>query len=105
MVALCLQHHKEADSGVFTPEQLRAFKTTAVRDRPIGRFNWKREQLVLRAGGGLYIGCRVFLEMAGRQMIWLTTDDDGNQMLNMDAWGADGKLAFAMLRQLLDGAG
>jgi hypothetical protein len=29
-------------------------------------------------------------------MIWLTADGDGNQMLNMDVWGADGKLAFAM---------
>lgn len=37
MVALCLQHHKEADSSAFTPEQLHAFKTTAVRDPPIGR--------------------------------------------------------------------
>ena len=96
MVALCLQHHKEADAGAFTREQLRALKTTAARDRPIGRFNWKREQLILRAGGGLFIGCRVFLEMAGHQMIWLTTDGDGNQLLNMDVWGADGKLAFAM---------
>jgi hypothetical protein len=96
MVALCLQHHKEADAGAFTPEQLRAFKTIAARDRPIGRFNWKREQLILRAGGGVYVGCAVFLEMAGHQMIWLTAAGDGNQMLNMNVWGADGKLAFAM---------
>jgi hypothetical protein len=34
--------------------------------------------------------------MAGHQMIWLTADGDGNQMLNMDVWGSDGKLAFAM---------
>lgn len=72
-------------AGAFTPEQLRAFKTTAARDRPIGLFNWKREQLILRAGGGLYDGCGVFLEMAGHQMIWLTADGDGDQMLNMDA--------------------
>jgi len=96
MVALCLQHHKEADAGAFAPDQLRAFKTTVTRDRPVGRFNWKREQLILRAGGGLYVGCTVFLEMAGHQMIWLTADDDGNQMLNMDVRGAHGKLAFAM---------
>jgi hypothetical protein len=96
MIALCLQHHKEADAGAFTPEQLRAFKTITARDRPVGRFNWKRERLILRAGGGVYVGCAVFLEMAGHQMIWLTADGDGNQMLNMDVWGADGKLAFAM---------
>lgn len=47
----------------------------------------------------------MFLEMAGRQMIWLTTDDDGNQMLNMDVWGADGTVAFAMRDNSLDGAG
>ncbi|HEY5431250.1 MAG TPA: hypothetical protein VIK04_19190 [Solirubrobacteraceae bacterium] len=60
MVALCLQHHKEADAGAFTPEQLRAFKTIAARDRPIGRVNWKREHSSSEQEAGCMSGARCF---------------------------------------------
>ena len=96
MIALCLQHHKEADSGAFTSAQLRKLKSTGDK-RPIrGRFNWKREQLILEAGGGLYIRCPVLLEVGDRPMIWLTSDSQGNQLLNLDIWDSDGQLAFSM---------
>jgi hypothetical protein len=100
MIALCLQHHKEADSGAFTHDQLRDLKIDPFLKRagagPAGRFNWRREQFVLAAGGGLFIRCPVFLEMAGRPIVWLSADDAGNQLLNLDVWDADGVLAFAM---------
>ena len=80
--ALCLQHHKEADAGAFTPEQLRTLKEDPFLRRVdvalIGGFIWKREQLILRAGGGFYVRCSVLLEMASRPIIWLSTDADGN---------------------------
>jgi hypothetical protein len=40
MVALCLQHHEQADAGTFTNEQLRQFKATGCGGSPEGRFNW-----------------------------------------------------------------
>ncbi len=100
MVALCLQHHKEADSGAFSPDQLRVLKSDPylrrVGGQPAGHFNWKREQLILEAGGGLAIRCPVLLEMAGRPVIWLSSDPDGNQLLNLEILGADGAPAFVM---------
>jgi hypothetical protein len=100
MVALCLQHHKEADGGAFTHQQLRDLKTQGFMLRiggaPGGRFNWRREQLILDAGGGLFVRCPEFLRMAGRPMIWLTTDAQGNQLLNLDIWDRTGALVFAM---------
>jgi hypothetical protein len=100
MIALCLQHHKEADSGAFTHDQLRALKAEPFLKRvgaqPAGHFNWRREQLILEAGGGFFVRCPVFLEIAGRPMVWLTSDEDGNQLLNLDVWDVDGELSFAM---------
>jgi hypothetical protein len=100
MVALCLQHHKEADGGALTHQQLRDLKTQGfmlrVGGAPGGRFNWRREQLILDAGGGLFVRCPEFLRMAGRPMIWLTTDAQGNQLLNLDIWDRTGALVFAM---------
>jgi len=98
--ALCLQHHKEADAGAFTPEQLRTLKEDPFLRRVdvalIGGFIWKREQLILRAGGGFYVRCSVLLEMASRPIIWLSTDADGNQLLNLDLWDENGSLVFSM---------
>jgi hypothetical protein len=100
MVALCLQHHKEADSGAFTHDELRDFKTNGFLVRtgsgPSGHFNWKREQLILVAGGGLYIRCPVFLEVAKRPMVWLSSDDEGRQLLNLDVWDSSGAHIFSM---------
>jgi len=43
MIALCLQHHKEADAGTFTEAQLKQLKKTSASREVKGRFNWKRE--------------------------------------------------------------
>ncbi len=100
MVALCLQHHKEADAGAFATDQLRSMKAEPFLMRAdadvAGRFNWKREQLILSAAGGFYVRCPVLIEISGRPIIWLTADEDGNQLLNLDVWHADGSLAFSM---------
>src|ERR1700740_933715 len=55
MIAMCLQHHKEADSGAFSDDHLRALKRDPFLRRigaePAGRFNWKREPLIPKEGG------------------------------------------------------
>ena len=63
---------------------------------PGGRFNWRREQLILEAGGGFFIRCPVFLEIAGRPVVWLSSDETGNQLLNLDVWDGDGQLTLSM---------
>jgi hypothetical protein len=99
MIALCLEHHKRADAGAFTAEQLREMKsrgdsagTTPIR----GAFDWRRKQLIVRAGGITGIGCPVLLRFGTTNAIWLSTDDQGNELLNLDLWAADGTLVFSM---------
>jgi hypothetical protein len=100
IVALCLDHHKEADVGTFTEEQLRALKTDPYLARvdvlPRGRFNWRRNQLVMLAGGSWYVGCSVLLSAHGSDVIWLTEDEAGNETLNLDLHDASGSLLFQM---------
>jgi len=100
MIALCLQCHKEADGGAFTDNQLRKLKANPFLRRigtgPGGRFHWRREQLILAAGNSLFVRCPVFLEIGGRPIVWLSSDDDGNQLLNLDIWDERGQLAMSM---------
>lgn len=100
MIALCLQHHKEADSGAFSHEQLRVLKASPFLKRarvgPAGHFNWKREQLILNAGGSLFVRCPVFLAVGGRPIVWLSSDQNGNQLLNLDIWDTSGQLILSM---------
>jgi hypothetical protein len=99
MVALCAQHHGEADNGAFTDQQLRGFKDNRLngaRKRLEGRFNWRRERLFVIAGRNLWIGCKVLLKCAGQRIIWLTTNEDGYELLNLDLYDRDGKARLRM---------
>src|SRR5436190_14143931 len=96
MVAVCLDRHKRADSGAFTASQLRAMKSHAPEDPIRGAFDWRRDQLVVRAGGMTSIGCRVILQFGPRDAIWLSDDEQGHQLLNLDVRGNDGRLLFSM---------
>jgi hypothetical protein len=100
MVALCLHHHKTADVGAFTDDQLRALKADPFVLRmgaPIrGGFEWRREQLVILSGSIWYFGCAVLLEARGRQLIWLSRDGQGHELLNLDLYSPDGSLQLAM---------
>jgi hypothetical protein len=83
MVALCLSHHKQADSGAFTKEQLRQFKTrraTGVRER----FNWLRNSSLIIAGGNIYYQAAVVLQLCDRPVIWFERDREQNLLLNVD---------------------
>lgn len=100
MIALCLQHHKEADAGAFTPDQLRKLKQEPYVLRagvaPGGKFNWRREQLVVRAGGLTAIGCGTLLRFGDTNAIWLSTASDGSELMNLDVWAPDGTIVFSM---------
>jgi hypothetical protein len=100
MVAMCLQHHKEADANAFTKGQLREMKTDPYLRRsggpPGGTFHWRREQLVVRAGGLTAVGCGVLLRFGNIDAIWLTQDSDGYELVNLDVWNPDGSLLFSM---------
>ena len=99
MVALCLEHHKQADYGTFTGEQLKALKTTPFHnssDSINGQLNWKRQNLVFIIGGNVFIGAQKIYLNKEEQLIWLTTDANDNSLLNFDIKSRNGDSIFSM---------
>jgi hypothetical protein len=98
MIALCLGHHRQADSGAFTADQLRRLKAKPylATAGPTGTFNWKREQVIVRAGGMTAIASDVLLRFGSVNAIWLTRDPSGHEALNLDLWSRDGTPLFSL---------
>jgi hypothetical protein len=49
MIALCTQHHKQADGGAYTNEQLHAMKNDSAHAEEVrGQFNWLRRNRITR---------------------------------------------------------
>jgi len=97
MIALCLQHHKEADVGTYSNDQLRNLKKAGRSQQPIkGRFNWKREGTLIIAGSNYFIGSPTLLEVNKVKQIWFEKDDNNNDVVNMDLYSSDGSLVFQM---------
>ena len=96
MIALCLQHHKEADSGAFTVEQLRQMKMIGTQGIVSGRFHWRRENTVFVAGGNVFADCPVILAIDDRPVLWLSKSPEGNDLFNIDLHGRTGRVAFQM---------
>lgn len=96
MIALCLQHHREADSGAFTLAQLRALKSRRNSGAPSGRFNWRRERTVFQGGGVIAYCCPVILQVHGRNLVWMTRSSDGHELLNVDLFSASGQPVFSL---------
>jgi hypothetical protein len=52
MVALCVEHHKKADRGVFSKTQLKGFKGSRTSAEEIrGKFEWAGPKQLIRIGG------------------------------------------------------
>lgn len=97
MIALCLQHHKEADVGTFSNEQLLRLKQNPQSQSTIsGRFNWKREETLTIAGSNYFVGTPTILQIGTQKLIWLEKDDNGFDTLNLDLHASDGNLVFQM---------
>ncbi len=85
MVALCRDHHPEADAGAFTVEQLRAFKGVG-RDRSqaLGaRFNWTRERLLSVVGGNFYYETPIPVRIGVVPVVWFNRDASERLLVNI----------------------
>lgn len=84
MIALCLQHARQADGGAFTNDQLRTLKAEgAARATEIrGQFEWMRRDLVAVVGGSFYYRTPVILQFGNRPAVWFNRDDQGYLLLN-----------------------
>jgi hypothetical protein len=84
MIALCLDHAARADSGAFTPEQLRAFKRDGRKHSAAieGRFEWMRQDLLAVVGGGFYYETPIIFQLGDHPCIWFKRDPHRYLMLN-----------------------
>jgi len=67
MIALCPEHHREADAGSWSPTELRAMKKRAPdRDAVLGSFpSWSKGSVVLRIAGCYFEGTKVPVAVGG----------------------------------------
>ncbi len=92
MIALCLQHHKEADVGTFTITQLQEWKTNPYLEKaaPRAKFNWQREQILLQVGSNYYISPNYILRLASHSAISISRDVFGFKGISVDLRKANG---------------
>jgi hypothetical protein len=85
MVALCRDHHPEADAGAFSRDQLREFKRVG-RDRTeaLGaKFNWMRDELLAVVGGNFYLRTPIAVRLGDKPIIWFNRDALGRLLVNL----------------------
>lgn len=92
MVALCLQHHKEAGANAFTKSQLQALKRNPyLRDgKPRAKFNWQRQMILFEVGSNYYLSPDHILRSAGNDIIQVSRNTSGLQALSLDLRTANG---------------
>ena len=84
MIALCLHHAAQADNGAFTDDQLRELKGGggAHSDPVHGRFEWLRQDVLVRVGGSFFYQTPVIFQLGSVPCIWLSRDDRDHLMIN-----------------------
>ena len=92
MVALCRDHHPEADAGAFTIEQLRDFKRVKYEGaRPVGaRISWMRQELVAVVGNFFYVDTPVAVRIRSDPVVWFERDEVGCLLVNLQQLSIDG---------------
>lgn len=84
MIALCIEHHKKADGGAYTQEQLRELKRNKSQAEMIkGQFDWLRNDLMAVVGGNFYYDTLKVLQLNDRDIVWFRRDDEGYLRLNV----------------------
>lgn len=93
MIALCREHHIQADHGAFTKEQLHDFKKLGKRNWNSikGEFNWLRNKLLVCVGSNFYYNTEIPVEFKGKPLIWFNRNREGYLLLNLNMLTASGK--------------
>lgn len=85
MIALCAQHHKKADGGVYTKEQLHEFKKDRTNAKLVkGSLDWLRKDLLAVVGGNFYYETPRIITIDGIDLVSLIRDDEGYLRLNIN---------------------
>jgi len=106
MVALCAEHHKKADNGAYTKEQLASFKRTKVDPALVrGRFDWCRNKLLAVVGGNYYYETPRVLVIDGHEVVLLTRDEDGSLLLSVQMLSLSTEVRVKMVENCWENIG
>lgn len=83
MIALCPVHHRKADGGAYTVNQLREYKKHVAQDVS-GRFEWRRNDVIFFDAHNAYYEILAPLVYNGKPVIWINRDANNNILLNID---------------------
>lgn len=86
MIALCRDHHPEADAGAFTKGQLHELKARG-RDRnlPLGaRFNWMHDKLLAVVGGNFFYDVPIAVRIQDTPVVWFNRDSENRLLVNLN---------------------
>lgn len=84
MIALCAQHHKKADGGAYTNEQLHALKKDKANAQIVkGNLDWLRRDLLAVVGGNFYYETPKIIEIDGHEVVSLNRDTEGYLRLSI----------------------
>ncbi len=85
MIALCAQHHKKADGGAYTIEQLHALKSDKTNAKIVkGNLDWLRRDLLAVVGGVFYYETPRIIVIDDHELISLKRDDEGYLRLSIN---------------------
>ena len=73
MIALCAEHAKMADAGIYTKDQLKYYKATPVIKGKISAlWPWEPENVVFLMGGSIFFGVRPLLTLQQKKVFSAT---------------------------------
>ncbi|WP_318400583.1 HNH endonuclease [Photobacterium leiognathi] len=85
MIALCAQHHKKADGGAYTVDQLHEFKKDKTNANLVkGNLDWLRKDLLAVVGGNFYYETPRIITIDDIDLVSLVRDEDGYLRLNIN---------------------
>ena len=104
MIALCSEHHGEADDGHYSPDELRALKNKRLTPEAVrGEFpSWEKPNLLLRVGGSYFGGCKAVISIAQEPIIELTKNEVGMLSLSFVLRNEAGEIIVAMHENAFD---
>lgn len=107
MIALCHEHHIQADYGAFTSEQLHAFKKGSKKEyqQVKAKFNWLRNTLLAVVGGNFYYEVPIIFQVRENRSIWFEKDKENNLLLNFAMPTASGEDRAVMVNNEFFGTG
>ncbi|MGO2512756.1 hypothetical protein [Marinomonas polaris] len=90
MIALCAQHHKKADGGTYTIEQLHEFKSDRTNAKTVkGNLDWLRRDLLAVVGGVFYYETPRIIVIDGCELVSLKRDREGYLRLSINMLSID----------------